>query len=48
MREKLGWIWVLDWNSAIDLPYNKIWVEVLQSWVNAVKFTFVIITKNIS
>jgi hypothetical protein len=27
MREKLGWIWGLDWNSAIDLPYNKIWVE---------------------
>jgi hypothetical protein len=26
MREKLGCIWGLDWNSAIDLPYNKIWV----------------------
>jgi hypothetical protein len=29
MREKLGWIWGLDWNSAIEEPHNKIWVCVL-------------------
>jgi hypothetical protein len=40
MPENLGWIWGLDWNSTIDLPYNKIWVELFGNQINTVIFNY--------